>query len=396
MSNSFKDWYITDVPRTLDEVYGQDLIVKSLREDFKKRSFSKSTLYMGDFGSGKTVLAKIQAKALVCKTPNPDGSGCCKCPSCLAIENEQWNRDVVYINAENASAQDVREIVDRNLLTSAIRDASKVFLIEEAQALSAQGVEAFLIATQSPLQNTFFIFTAMEKLKGAKAGALESRCKKWKMKVPVPSEIYMYLAKFAQKKGLTADKDIPVSFWKDGLKLLSENSEQSFRKAIQLLQQCYDARIFEVDSIKTLFDFNAEEDAAQFLAELSNGQITNNTLNIMMGNEYIEKFNLLLNILGDAKIYKLFGKIYENEEEKWREKQPAIVAKGPYFDLLCDTFLNLSKSTYLKKGDFKLLIGQVVEAIQNKSNGVHPIEIQEQTLNSGGKVVARRTVVKNA
>jgi DNA polymerase III gamma/tau subunit len=361
----FNDWFITKAPKELSEIFGQEVIVKALQENFKTRKFPKSTLYQGEFGSGKSALAKIQIKSMVCKTPKADGSGCGTCPSCLAVEKEQYNRDVVYINCENASAQDVRDIVERNLLTPAVRDASKVFFVEEAQALSAQGVEAFLIATQSPLQNTFFVFTAMEKLKGVKAGALESRCKKWKMRIPMPTEIYMYMAKFAQKEGLTVDKDIPASFWTEGLKMLSEHAEQSYRKAVQLLQQCYDAKVFEVNEIKTFFDFDAYEDSALFLEELSHGKITPNTLNVLTGSEYIEKFNLLLNILGDAKIYKLFGKIYENEEERWREAQPASISKGPYFDILCEAFMNLSMQTYLKKGDFKLLLCQVIEKIKS-------------------------------
>ena len=359
---SFNDWYINDAPKILDEIYGQDLIVKAIKESFKTRKFPKSTLFMGDFGSGKTALAKILIKSLVCRTTLEDGSGCCKCTSCLAVEKEQWNRDVVYINAENMGVADVREVVEKNLLTSAMRDNAKVFFVEEAQALSKEGVEAFLIATQSPLQNTFFVFTAMGKLKGEKAGALESRCKKWKMRIPLPSEIYMYLAKYSQKKGLVNDKEIPISFWKEGLKLLAENSQLSYRLAIQLLQQCYDSKIFDVESIKQFFDFNAEEDAGKFLIEISNGKITDNTRNILIGTEYQEKFNLLLDMLGNAKILKIFGKIYDNEEEKWKEKIPAQIAEGPYFEKVCETFSKLSFQTYMKKGDFKLLICQIIES----------------------------------
>jgi DNA polymerase III gamma/tau subunit len=390
--SEYNDWYILDAPKKLSEIYGQDLIVKALKENFKNRNFPKAVFFQGIFGSGKTILAKILARALACRTPLEDGSGCLTCPSCLSVDKENWNRDIIYINAAIASAGDVRETVEKNLVTPAIRDASKIFLVDEVQGLSKEGLEAFLIATQSPLKNTFFIFTAMEKLQGTKANALQSRCKVWKMKVPLPSEIYMYLGKYAQNKGLTKNTDIPITFWKDGLKLLAENSKQSYRLGLQLLQQCYDASIFDINEIKTFFDFNAEEDAAKFLIELSNGKITDNARNVMIGDEYQEKFNLLLDMLGNAKIYSIFGKIYDNEEEKWKEQIPIQISKGKFFDILCDAFEKLSFQTYMKKGDFKIIISKVIESI--KRNTV------SSSLEQGGgcvtpteqKVVGRRSV----
>ena len=82
------------------------------------------------------------------------------------------------------SAQDVRDAVEKFTATRAIRDRNKVIICDEAQALSKEAVEAFLTVTQNPKPGFYFIFTAMSKLQGTKAGALQSRCKVWKMKTP--------------------------------------------------------------------------------------------------------------------------------------------------------------------------------------------------------------------
>ena len=53
-----------------------------------------------------------------------------------------------------------------------------------AKAFWRKAVEAFLTVTQNPKPGFYFIFTAMSKLQGPKAGALQSRCKVWKIKTP--------------------------------------------------------------------------------------------------------------------------------------------------------------------------------------------------------------------
>src|SRR5574344_1911689 len=56
---SYGDWYIKEAPRHLDDIYGQEAIVKALKKQMKERNFSKAYFFSGQFGSGKTAIAKI-------------------------------------------------------------------------------------------------------------------------------------------------------------------------------------------------------------------------------------------------------------------------------------------------------------------------------------------------
>ena len=42
----YGDWYIEDAPKTLEEVYGQDVIVNHIRTKQRDRKFDKSTLFL--------------------------------------------------------------------------------------------------------------------------------------------------------------------------------------------------------------------------------------------------------------------------------------------------------------------------------------------------------------
>jgi DNA polymerase-3 subunit gamma/tau len=376
MSNElgFGDWYIREAPRTLAEIYGQDTIVNYFKQKVKTNSWDKSTMFIGNWGSGKTALAKILAKYIACKNKDADGNPCGKCPTCAAIERETYDRDVVYLNGEQMSAGEVDDILDKSLSFPAIRDAARVYIVDETQGLSSAAIQKFLSATQSPRAGVYFIFTAMSKLQGKNPGALQSRCKVWKMRTPNTEEVYLYLAGFIKShKDLIDINAAPKEFWTEGMKFIAENSEMSFRKALQTLEQCYTGKIFDIQQIKETFDIISTEDAVRMLTELSNGVLSANVFNAITAAEYQDKYPLLLKVVSDAKLYQAFGKTTNVEEEKWREKGPREIAGGPHFEQLVSTIESLGKNAYIRRGDWQLAFSKLAFEIKNgQPPGVTP------------------------
>lgn len=362
----YSDWFITDAPKTLDEIYGQDNIVKYFKKQQSSRQFDKSTLFTGQFGSGKTVFAKILAKTMACTNPHPDGSPCNECPTCMSINNETYNKDVVYIDAEASSAQDIRDIVQKFMDAPSWSGTAKVIICDEAQALSKEAVEAFLTATQNPRKGFFFIFTAMEKLKGGKSGALSSRCKVHKMNVPTNEEVYLYLAKICKEKGIVNDKNIPKEFFGESLAFIAENSEASFRKAIQNLQQCYVGEAFTKEQIKKTLDIVSYDDAALLMTDIANGENTKEVWDALNGSDYQDKFPLFLNTIGDAMAIKAFGLTHVEASDQWKYKSAVTLASAPYFNDLANAFMELSTKAYLKRGEWKLVIAKTFIDITRK------------------------------
>ena len=261
------------------------------------------------------------------------------------------------------SAQEVDQILDNSLMTPAIRDAAKVFIVDETQGLSPAAIQKFLAATQSPKPGFFFIFTAMSKLAGKNPGALMSRCKNWKMKIPQIDEIYKYLGSICVKKKLN---DCPKEFLTTGLQFIAENSEYSFRKAIQMLEQCYDSKIFETKLIKETFDIVSYDDTCEILADLAHGEKTEIVFTTITGMDYQDKFPLLLTIISQAAVYRTFGLQFIEEHDKWKWKNAALIANGKYFFNLCNVFTKLSETAYLKRGAWQEAISNYLYALTPK------------------------------
>lgn len=355
------DWFITDAPKQLSGVKSQDTIIKYFTKKFASQSYDKNTMFQGQFGSGKTVMAKILAKSLVCKNLDAAGNPCDECAACQAINNEQYNRDCMYIDAEKMSAQDVRDAVEEFTRTRAIRDRNKVIICDEAQALSKEAVEAFLTVTQNPKPGFYFIFTAMSKLQGPKAGALQSRCKVWRMKTPKVEETYMFLASIAQKKNLIADTSVPKEFWTEGLQFIAQNSEYSFRKGLQMLEQCYEGRIFTKNEMEETFGLVSYDDAVAALIQFGNKEITKTTWDIVNGEDYIDKFNLLIKIIGDAQAVRTFGTEFIEKEDLWKWDQAVQLSQTKHFDEMRDIFMDLGKQAWLKNGTWRSSLALYLE-----------------------------------
>jgi len=134
MSLEFSDWFVKYAPKQLSDIFGQNIIVNYFKIKQKNRQFDKSTLFTGNFGNSKTSLAKIIAKSIACKNVNENGEPCDECPTCLSVINETYDRDVIYLNGEQMSAQEVDDILDRTSVVPAIRDAARVFICDEMGA----------------------------------------------------------------------------------------------------------------------------------------------------------------------------------------------------------------------------------------------------------------------
>ena len=165
-------------PKTFEEVVGQDVIVKTLKNSIKNNMVSHAYLLSGPRGTGKTSIAKIFAKVLNCYEP-VDFEPCNKCISCEQA-NQNQNIDIIEIDAaSNNGVDEIREI--RNKITLVPTNSKyKIYIIDEVHMLTTQAFNALLKTLEEPPSHIIFIFATTEPQKIPQT--ILSRCQRFDYK----------------------------------------------------------------------------------------------------------------------------------------------------------------------------------------------------------------------
>ena len=219
-------------PTRFDEVLGQSATVRILRGFVGSGAgLHQSYLFCGPFGSGKTTLGRILARALLCDAP-VDGDPCDKCPSCRTILDSGSSIDFVEIDAATNSGKDnIRRIIEQ-IQYSSFSGKRRIYLFDEAHQLSRDALDALLKPMEDNIPGTtekrlvcIFCTTEPEKMRST----VVSRCAPaFVIKHAPVSEISDRLDYVCEREGLTYDYD--------ALELIAEHCECHIRDALKTVE----------------------------------------------------------------------------------------------------------------------------------------------------------------
>ena len=216
-------------PRTFDDLFGQEAMVRTLRNAFASGRIAHAFMLTGVRGVGKTTTARLLARALNYDTdtvhePNLDLSE--EGRHCRAII-EGRHMDVLELDAASRTGvNDMRELLD-GVRYAPVEARYKVYIIDEVHMLSTGAFNALLKTLEEPPPHAKFIFATTEIRKVPVT--ILSRCQRFDLRRVEPDVVVKNLEMIATNEGAMVEAE--------GLLLIARAAEGSMRDAQSMLDQ---------------------------------------------------------------------------------------------------------------------------------------------------------------
>jgi DNA polymerase-3 subunit gamma/tau len=189
-------------PRKFSELYGQEHIVRALRNAVINGREGQAYLFSGPRGTGKTTTARILAKVLNCENPI-EGEPCCECDSCKAVELGT-SYDVLELDAaSNNGVQEIRDIIEAAALTSPGRH--RVFILDEVHMLTRAAEAALLKTLEEPPAQVVFVLATTDPQKVSET--IRSRVQHLQFHLLPIDELEKYVRFVIEKAELDVDDE---------------------------------------------------------------------------------------------------------------------------------------------------------------------------------------------
>jgi len=328
-------------PLSFEGVVGQPAIVKEMLSRRNSKNWPQAMLFRGSTGVGKTTVAKIVSMTINCRSLDSLGNPCCKCPSCLSIMEERFDRDTHQLDGGESSK---KEVIDFSAIAdiAPMYDENAIFIIEESDQLSISAKNSLLKTLEKPRNNVYFILLSMYNT--GLPPAIQGRCQKFIFNSFTSKDIVIGLRKVMELNNLWLSPNIPQEFYLKGLPAIADIAMGSFRDAIQSLEKCIIGEYWTPELMRKnlgVVDIPSVYEAINKLLSLDSSVLYDlDSLDIQ------EFINLSYYTLSQAAAYK-FTKIAVNDF--YEEQTRAISQNKNLFDLL-KVFDEIQLYPFLKKG----------------------------------------------
>lgn len=249
-------------PGSFELVYGQDAIVKTLKNVVKNDKLSHAYLFTGPRGTGKTSCAKLFAKTINCLN-NVDGDACNECDSCKSF-NDNSNPDIIEIDAaSNNGVDEIRELKNKINLVPAV-SKYKTYIIDEVHMLSIGAFNALLKTLEEPPKYVIFILATTEPQK--LPITVISRCQRFDFKSISNDQMKKCLENIVKEEKIKIDSE--------AIDEIIINANGGMRDAIGMLDQAFafcDKKI-------------TVQDIQELSGSISNKEITNYFIDVINKN----------------------------------------------------------------------------------------------------------------
>lgn len=219
--------------KQIDEIVGQNLVVRLIKNSLFKNQIFPVYLFSGPRGCGKTSMARLFAAALNCdhlelfqKNPQQIKLPCLNCISCQSMQGFQHPDFIEIDAASHTGVDDMRHIVETASFVPVI-GKKKIYLIDEAHMLSKAAFNALLKIFEEPPASVVFMLATTDSHKIIET--VKSRTFQLFFEPIVAQDIVKHLTLLCEQENIAYDQN--------GLYLVAYQTEGSMRDAINLIER---------------------------------------------------------------------------------------------------------------------------------------------------------------
>lgn len=248
-------------PQTFGEMVGQQHVTRSLQNALTSGRIPHAFLFAGIRGTGKTTLARLVAKSLLCEsgiTPEP----CGRCAACKGVAAGS-HADVMEIDAASRTkVEQMREVLDTVYYYPA-EGRFKIYILDEVHMLSIGSFNALLKTLEEPPEHVKFMFATTEL--GKIPATILSRCQRYDLARVSRSDLSAHLENILTREEAPFDAE--------GVEAVARAADGSVRDALSLLDQVLAHGRGEVrlEAVATLLGLAGSDGMRQLLGLLLDG-----------------------------------------------------------------------------------------------------------------------------